>query len=638
MTFKNMTLGKKIGTGYAIILLLFVCVVGTGIVLGNVISAKMELSAKVTQLVTNIMQARDQERLYSMYRDAKHVDGLNQNIAGVRELIADGTEADDELTVGLGRINELLEEYKVSFMESVENNTLSARKADTMNTTSGIILAMLNDEIRGFVDTKQSMAFVTGEDFNPIYTEVANLAGQLSMEFMGARLMENASMMSNAQSAAKNFYAKFEKCMKVKEELGTAINVMKDQELLDAYSTVGRELGNYKTAYDSLVSLAQRNGEIGARMADNGDQAIAITHDIQDRAEVGMIRAKDLMLHIMTVLLVAGMAVGLLLAFVIARSIAKTLHRAIAHLSENSEQVASASNQISSASQQLAEGSSEQAGSLEEMAASMEEIAAMAKQNAVNAAEAVNVGKVTADSMASSHKSLKMTNESMKSISDHGEKTAKIVKTIDEIAFQINLLALNAAVEAARAGEAGAGFAVVAEEVRTLALRSAEAARDTADLIGSMLNHIEDGATTVTQTMEEFYRMGEDGKKVTTFLHEINAASNEQSSGIEQVSIGVHQMEKITQQTAANAEESASAAEEMSAQAQNMKDVVGELVLLAGGKNDSQDGTRDTMIPKSETAPSEDAHRPFQETLVSLSGRDVSGSDNKMAIVSHVSE
>ena len=269
--------------------------------------------------------------------------------------------------------------------------------------------------------------------------------------------------------------------------------------------------------------------------------------------------------------------------FFFARSISIPIIRAVAGLKESFEQIASASEQVSSASEHLAEGASEQASSLEEMAASMEEIASMAKQNADHATEAARVGEITHGSMSRSHKSLRNADQSMKEISSCGEDTAKIVKTIDEIAFQINLLALNAAVEAARAGEAGAGFAIVAEEVRTLAIRSAEAAKDTSELIGTTLKHIQEGADILKETLDEFYKMGEEGGKTMTFLNEIKAASNEQSGGIEQVNIGVQEMEKVTQKTAASAEESASASEEMKVQAEHMKDIVEVLVNIVGG-------------------------------------------------------
>jgi methyl-accepting chemotaxis protein len=174
--------------------------------------------------------------------------------------------------------------------------------------------------------------------------------------------------------------------------------------------------------------------------------------------------------------------------------------------------------------------------------------------------------------------------ESMKEISGASEETAKIIKTIDEIAFQTNLLALNAAVEAARAGEAGAGFAVVADEVRNLAMRAAEAAKNTANLIEGTVKKIKNGSDTVSKTNEAFSKVATQAKKVSELVGEISAASQEQAQGIEQINKAVAEMDKVTQQNAANAEESAAASEEMNAQAEVMKGFVGDLMALVGGR------------------------------------------------------
>jgi methyl-accepting chemotaxis protein len=167
--------------------------------------------------------------------------------------------------------------------------------------------------------------------------------------------------------------------------------------------------------------------------------------------------------------------------------------------------------------------------------------------------------------------------------SQAGDRATKIIKTIDEIAFQTNLLALNAAVEAARAGEAGAGFAVVATEVRNLAMRSAEAARETTGMIGEVTTKIGEGRALVEKSLDIFKTMGENGKGVTALIQEVNEAAGEQAQGIEQISKAMHEMDKVTQQTAANAEESASASEEMNAQALQMKEIAHELMLIVEG-------------------------------------------------------
>ncbi|MEN6370455.1 MAG: methyl-accepting chemotaxis protein [Armatimonadota bacterium] len=238
------------------------------------------------------------------------------------------------------------------------------------------------------------------------------------------------------------------------------------------------------------------------------------------------------------------------------------------------EQVASASNQISAGSQTLAQGASEQASSLEEISSSLQEMASMTKQNAANAKEArslTEAARATADRGVDSMNRL---SEAIDKIKLSSDETAKIVKTIDEIAFQTNLLALNAAVEAARAGDAGKGFAVVAEEVRNLAMRSAEAAKNTANLIEESVRNAEGGVTINTEVMRNLEEINEQVNKVSEVMSEIAAASDQQSQGIEQVNVAVNQMDQITQQNAANSEESASAAEELSSQAEEMQSMV----------------------------------------------------------------
>ncbi len=180
--------------------------------------------------------------------------------------------------------------------------------------------------------------------------------------------------------------------------------------------------------------------------------------------------------------------------------------------------------------------------------------------------------------------------EAIGEIKRSSDETAKIVKTIDEIAFQTNLLALNAAVEAARAGDAGKGFAVVAEEVRNLAMRSAEAAKDTSALIEGSQKNADNGVTVTEEAAKSLREITDNIQKVAQLVGEVTAASNEQSEGIDQINTAVAQLDKVTQSSAANAEESASASEEMSGQAQELKAAVGTLVALVGGAGSNGNG------------------------------------------------
>jgi len=281
---------------------------------------------------------------------------------------------------------------------------------------------------------------------------------------------------------------------------------------------------------------------------------------------------------IILVLAVAGVSL-------FARDIALPIGHVANDLNDASEQVAAASSQVASASQSLADGASEQASALEETSSSLEEMTSMTKQNADNAAQAKTLMSEARQIVEKVDGQMTNMVTAIQGVTRSSEETGKIIKTIDEIAFQTNLLALNAAVEAARAGEAGAGFAVVAEEVRNLAMRAADAAKSTSSLIENTIVTVKHSNELTQQTQHAFGENREITKKVGQLVDEIAAASQEQSQGIDQIGKAVAEMDKVVQQTAANAEESASAAEEMNAQAMQMKNNVGQLMTIVDGSS-----------------------------------------------------
>lgn len=252
----------------------------------------------------------------------------------------------------------------------------------------------------------------------------------------------------------------------------------------------------------------------------------------------------------------------------------QNLDDALAQAALGAEQVATAAAQISSGSQSLSQGASEQASALQDVSSSLEEMTSMIKLTAAHAKEARGLADAARGSADKGVNSMRRLSEAIDKIKASSDATARIVKTIDEIAFQTNLLALNAAVEAARAGDAGKGFAVVAEEVRNLAVRSAEAAKNTANLIEESVGKAEAGVAINNEVLTNLVEIDAQVKRVSEVMEEIAAASEQQSQGVDQVNRAVHQMNQVTQQTAANAEESASAAEELSGQAEDMKSMV----------------------------------------------------------------
>jgi methyl-accepting chemotaxis protein len=235
----------------------------------------------------------------------------------------------------------------------------------------------------------------------------------------------------------------------------------------------------------------------------------------------------------------------------------------------------------------LAQGSSEQAASLEETSASSEQITAMTRKNAENSATAATLMTDVDQRVIEGNRTLGEMVQSMQEITGSSDKISKIIKVIDEIAFQTNILALNAAVEAARAGEAGMGFAVVADEVRSLAQRSAQAAKDTSALIAESIAKSNQGSTRLERVAEVIRAITESTVKVKTLVDEVNLGSQEQARGIEQISKAIAQMDQVTQGTAASAEEGASASQQLSAQAEAMGHAVRKLSRMVGDTSET---------------------------------------------------
>ncbi len=307
----------------------------------------------------------------------------------------------------------------------------------------------------------------------------------------------------------------------------------------------------------------------------------------ESQARAASMQSESMVISIaMTCLLLAIVAV----AFFMVRGVSFTLARAVHEISESAGQVASAAGQISTSSQSLAQGSSEQAASIEETSASSEEINSMARGNTENSRAAADLVSGSQQKCVKTNQSLEQMVLAMGEIKTHSDKISKIIKVIDEIAFQTNILALNAAVEAARAGEAGMGFAVVAEEVRNLAQRCAQAARDTSGLIEESIAKAKDGQAKVDQVAADIRGITGEVVSVKALVEEVSHGSQEQTRGIEQVAKAITQMQQVTQQTAANAEEAAAAAEELNAQSETLKEIVGRLDAMVGGGEGAAEG------------------------------------------------
>ena len=282
--------------------------------------------------------------------------------------------------------------------------------------------------------------------------------------------------------------------------------------------------------------------------------------------------------------------IALVTAVILSLRIARPIRGVAEGLTKGAGQVSSASQQISRASQQVSQGANEQASGIEETSSSLEEIASMTKQNSNNAQEARVIGNKVGQIIKNVQSHMDQMGRAIAETTALSEETSKIVKTIDEIAFQTNLLALNAAVEAARAGEAGAGFSVVASEVRNLAMKASEAAKNTSHLIENTIKAVKKGNDLAQSTRAAFEEITTVAEKHVKLTDEIAAASQEQAQGIEQVSAAVAQMNRVTQSNAANAEESASASKALSAQVEQVNGMIQDLLAVVGSSNGAHNG------------------------------------------------
>ncbi|MEJ2688585.1 MAG: methyl-accepting chemotaxis protein [Deltaproteobacteria bacterium] len=287
------------------------------------------------------------------------------------------------------------------------------------------------------------------------------------------------------------------------------------------------------------------------------------------------------------------MAFGIIISHFLTNSVDKVARRLIGATDE----VAGSSAEIATSSSLVAEGASEQAASLEEASASMEELAAMTSRNAQNSEQADALMKDTIKVINLADDLMVEMGGSIEEISKASEETSKIIKTIDEIAFQTNLLALNAAVEAARAGEAGAGFAVVAEEVRNLAMRAGEAAKNTSDLIAGTMDKVTKGNQIVAKTADAFHGVEDISNKVESLVGEIAFASAEQAEGIEQILEAITVMDSVTQKNSATAEETASATAVLNQQAETMKEMAADLQIIVYGRPSKSASAEQKMLP-----------------------------------------
>jgi len=614
--FKSMKLGTKIGVGFSLLLAIAIALGGLAVYnMGYVTDLVNDLSEHnvpeveyANAIERSALQTMYASRGYTYTEDAKYLGEARENLTALKQHLVDSKAHAEKVNCDSFRKDASEAEAAVLEYErllgltesgiqemTTEKAAIDASGAEYMDT----VLAFLADQAARLDEEILQSSAATPTD------AAAGTAAAVSAEKLQERVRKtvlandaidlgNAVRLTTYQSIAMRDPERmlataesFKELYATLDELKTITFVEADLQRIETCRNAAQAyqagVQRYLKEWNEAESLNEQRGAAGYLVLTVAERAaetgVRVTLEKAEYSNTALASAST----IMVIGLIVAMIVGLLLAYFITRSITAPLQRVIDSLRAGSEQVSSAAGQVAESGQGLAEGASEQAASLEESSASLEEMASMTRHNSENAEQANSAAREAREGARRGMDAMKQMNSVIEKIKVSSDETAKIIRTIDEIAFQTNLLALNAAVEAARAGEAGKGFAVVAEEVRNLAQRSAQAAKNTSNLIEESQHNAKSGVDASAEVASVLKVVVESIDKVAQLIAEVTAASQEQTQGIDQITIAVTQMDQVTQSNAANAEESAAAGEELSAQAVELLEMVATLTAMVKG-------------------------------------------------------
>lgn len=595
-----MTLGKRISIGFGLLVLITLVLGAIGAI--NMRSAASD-SARLsdiyapevrvaTEVFATANQIRYDIRAFTMQDNETALANAKKGFVELQKYLTDAKalgkkydlkallESEGKASKALGdymasveRSEKILVNKKIYDKQMVDNASIFMKNAEEYLRTQE---QQLKEEMVAKVDSTKLLARL--EKITHI-SNVMNIGNN-------ARVMGQRAQAKNDVTLIESAIAQFDGIYKMIAQIrATTVRPINLEQL----KNIENAAKVYESALRSFTGVMQSTVTENTLCVKAADEVLAAATDVVNlgvKNTIEIAEESTISLNFASWVMVIGLVIALLLsaltALYIIRSIVKIVTEAVKSLSEGTTQVVSASEQISSASVSLAEGASSQASSVEEVSATIEQATASNNQNADNSREANILAQHSNDAAKVGNQRVGDLMVAMQEITASSQKISRIIKTIDEIAFQTNLLALNAAVEAARAGEHGLGFAVVAEEVKNLAERSAGAAKEITGIIEASIDQVKAGTEVANKTKESFTEILNGIKKTSDLIGEIAISAKEQAEGMNQIAIAMGSVDQITQQNASASEETAAAAEELNAQALSMLDNVSELALLAG--------------------------------------------------------
>jgi methyl-accepting chemotaxis protein len=603
---KNLTIGKRIILGFAIIL--FVSSIMGGIAVWNMRSVQRntgEMSQDLkdmfvpeTELSDNVRDAIGNMQLairsYGFTGEEHYLTDGRQELAKAKAGLVDAHQLADKfptlvkLRDFVDKADPLLADYEKAVDETQASEQQIQQLRTELDTDAQQFITSL-DLVIGHQKENMAKEIKAAADAGKLgeRLEKLDLLNEIRGLGNGARIAAFKSQALRDPQIIVNGLKAFET---MDQKFTDVTPLVHQPEDIAALKETRKAADDYQSTMQKVADAYSGQSEIRNRRAAIGKELSSLALDVSTQGMKRTIQDADgtygklaSAMVVVVCVVISAILASIIAAVPLVRGINKVLKTITDSLDMGAAQVTSAAGQVSASSQSLAEGASEQASSLEETSSSLEEMSSMIKRNAESAHKANDLAKQARAVAERGSGNMQTMSSAMQSIKASSDDIAKIIKTIDEIAFQTNILALNAAVEAARAGEAGMGFAVVADEVRNLAQRSAQAAKETAAKIEGALGNTAQGVQISSEVAEVLHEIVTKVRQVDELIAEVSGASREQTQGITQINVAVGQMDKITQSNAANAEESAAAAQELNAQALAMKQVVGELQTMVSG-------------------------------------------------------